>query len=138
LREPFYLVVPASHSLSRRKTVRLEDIPKDSRFLLLKEGHCFRDSTIAACEKSKLVPNVVFESGQFSTILAMVAAGTGISAVPRMAVQPARGCRFIRISSQGAARTLGIAMLSRHFQTKAHKTFLQHLLRAGAGFERPM
>jgi LysR family hydrogen peroxide-inducible transcriptional activator len=111
--------------------VRLEDIPKDSRFLLLKEGHCFRDSTIAACENSKLVPNVVFESGQFSTILAMVAAGTGISAVPRMAVQRARGCRFIPISNQDAARTLGVARLNRHFQTKAQKTFLQHLLRAG-------
>ncbi len=58
IREPFFLVVPESHSLSRRKLIRLGDIPKDSRFLLLKEGHCFRDSTIEACRKSRIAPNV--------------------------------------------------------------------------------
>jgi len=31
--------------------------------------------------------NVAFESGQLSTILAMVAAGTGVSVVPEMAVE---------------------------------------------------
>lgn len=132
LREPFFLVAPESHPLSRRKTIRLEEIPKESRFLLLKEGHCFRDSTIEACRKSRIAPNVVFETGQFATILAMVSAGMGISAIPKMAVQSARGCRFIRIENQAAARSLGVTMLSRHFQTRAQKIFLQHLLRTSA------
>ncbi|HXF26048.1 MAG TPA: LysR family transcriptional regulator [Bryobacteraceae bacterium] len=128
LEEPFFLVVPQSHPLARRKIIKLEDIPRKSRFLLLKEGHCFRDSTIAACKKSRIVPNVVFESGQFATILAMVASGMGISAVPKMAVQPARGCRFIRLANNGATRVLGATMLGRHFQTRAQRVFLQHLL----------
>lgn len=132
LREPFFLVAPESHPLSRRKTIRLEEIPRESRFLLLKEGHCFRDSTIEACRKSRIAPNVVFETGQFATILAMVSAGMGISAIPKMAVQSARGCRFIRIENQAAARSLGVTMLSRHFQTRAQKIFLQHLLRTSA------
>src|SRR5207248_3354758 len=87
-----------------------------------------------ACRKSRISPNVVFESGQFATILAMVSAGMGISAVPRMAVQPVRGCRFIRIGNGGATRTLSVAMSSRHFQTRAEKMFLQHLLRTTAAF----
>jgi LysR family transcriptional regulator, hydrogen peroxide-inducible genes activator len=132
LREPFFLVVPDAHPLARRKAVRLEDISKESRFLLLKEGHCFRDSTIAACRKSRIVPNVVFESGQFATILGMVSAGMGISAVPSMAVQSAKGCRFIRIGNDDATRSLGVTMLSRHFQTRAQKVFLQHLLKTTA------
>jgi LysR family transcriptional regulator, hydrogen peroxide-inducible genes activator len=136
LREPFFLVVPESHRLSRRKMIRLEEIPKDSRFLLLKEGHCFRDSTIEACRKSRIVPNVVFESGQFATILAMVSAGMGISAVPKMAVQRFPGCRFIRIANDQATRSLGITMLSRHFQSRAQKVFVQHLFRATAAFGR--
>ncbi len=136
LREPFFLVVPDSHSLSHRKVIRLEEIPKESRFLLLKEGHCFRDSTIEACAKSRVVPNVVFESGQFATILAMVSAGMGISAVPKMAVQWARGCRFIRIANDQATRSLGVTMLSRHFQTRAQKVFLQHLFRIAAAFPK--
>jgi LysR family transcriptional regulator, hydrogen peroxide-inducible genes activator len=132
LREPFFLVVPERHPLSRRKLIRLEDIPEESRFLLLKEGHCFRESTIEACRKSRLEPNVVFESGQFATILAMVSAGMGISAIPKMAVQSARGCRFVRIANEEATRSLGVTMLSRHFQTRAQKIFLQHLFRTTA------
>jgi LysR family transcriptional regulator, hydrogen peroxide-inducible genes activator len=128
LQEPFFLVVPQSHFLSGRKMIKLEEVPKQSRFLLLKEGHCFRDSIIAACRKSGIAANVVFESGQFATILAMVAAGMGISAVPKMAVQPAPGCRFIRVANNGATRTLGVSMLGRHFQTRAQKVFIQHLL----------
>ena len=73
-----------------------------------------------------------FESGQFATILAMVASGMGISAVPKMAVQPARGCRFIRLANNGATRVLGATMLGRHFQTRAQRVFLQHLRYNGA------
>ncbi|MBV8551121.1 MAG: LysR family transcriptional regulator [Acidobacteriaceae bacterium] len=136
LQEPFFLVVPQAHALSRRKIVRLEEVPKQSRFLLLKEGHCFRDSTIAACRKSRIAPNVIFESGQFATILAMVGAGMGVSAVPQMAVQPARGCRFLRLANDAATRTLGVSMLGRHFQTRAQKVFLQHLLRTAREIAR--
>lgn len=132
LREPFFLAVPDSHPLARRKTIRLEEISKESRFLLLKEGHCFRDSTIEACRKSRILPNVVFETGQFATILGMVSAGMGISAIPSMAVQSAKGCRFVRIGNDEAMRSLGVVMLSRHFQTRAQKVFLQHLLRITA------
>jgi LysR family transcriptional regulator, hydrogen peroxide-inducible genes activator len=136
LNEPFFLVVPEAHRLSRRKMIRLEEIPKESRFLLLKEGHCFRDSTIEACRKSRVSPNVVFESGQFATILAMVSANMGISAVPKMAVQSVHGCRFIQIGNEGATRTLAVAMRTRHFQTRAERVFLQHLFRMSATFNK--
>jgi LysR family hydrogen peroxide-inducible transcriptional activator len=136
LREPFFLVVPTSHALSQRKLIRLEEIPKESRFLLLKEGHCFRDSTIEACRKSRISPNVVFESGQFATILAMVSANMGISAVPRMAVQSVRGCRFIEIGNPGATRSLAVATRSRHFKTRAEQVFLQQLFQTSEAFSK--
>jgi LysR family transcriptional regulator, hydrogen peroxide-inducible genes activator len=136
LREPFFLVVPDPHPLSRRKAIRFEEVPNESRFLLLREGHCFRDSTIEACRKSRISPNVVFESGQFATILAMVSAGMGISAIPKMAVQSVRGCRFIRIANEDATRNVGVTMLSRHFQTRAEKIFLQHLFRTTSALRK--
>src|SRR5690348_8139565 len=136
LREPFCLVVPDPHPLSRRKAIRFEEVPNESRFLLLREGHCFRDSTIEACRKSRISPNVVFESGQFATILAMVSAGMGISAIPKMAVQSVRGCRFIRIANEDATRNVGVTMLSRHFQTRAEKIFLQHLFRTTSALRK--
>jgi len=124
--EPFFAVLPETHPRAHRKSVKLADL-KDDPFLLLKEGHCFRDSIIAACRKSKVKPNVVFESGQFATILAMVSAGMGVSAVPAMAVQKTGGCRFIRIVGKRSTRTIGIVKLRNHFETRAQRVFLNHV-----------
>ena len=124
--EGFYAVVPEGHSRANRKTIRLADLRNDP-FILLKEGHCFRDSMIAACRESKVKPNVVFESGQFATVLAMVGAGMGISAVPAMAVQKIRGCRYIRIADNRSSRKIGIVKLGRHFETRAQRVLWKHV-----------
>ncbi len=100
LRERLYLVVPRDHRLAKPSTIHLKQVEKDP-FLLLKEGHCFRDNTLSACGRARLDPNVVFESGQFTTILAMVAAGTAVSVVPQMAVESRPGCRLIPSPMRG-------------------------------------
>jgi LysR family hydrogen peroxide-inducible transcriptional activator len=96
-------------------------------FLLLKEGHCFRENTLSACGRAKVQPNVVFESGQFTTILAMVAAGTGVSVVPHMAVEAREGCCFIPLGDENAYRRIGIVQLKQHFRSRTHHAFLKHL-----------
>ncbi len=126
LREPLYLVVPDNHRLSSKSRVHLSDIEGDP-FLLLKEGHCFRENTLAACTRARLKPNVIFESGQFATILAMVAANTGVSVVPQMAVEKREGCRFIPITDEAACRRVGAVQLKRHFRSRAQDAFLKHL-----------
>jgi LysR family transcriptional regulator, hydrogen peroxide-inducible genes activator len=127
-RERLFLVVPRDHRLAAQRTVRLQQIENDP-FLLLKDGHCFRDNTLAACGRAKLQPNVVFESGQFATILAMVAAGTGVSIVPEMAIEPRGGCSFIPLADESAFRRVGIVQLKHHFRSRIHSAFLQHLQR---------
>jgi LysR family hydrogen peroxide-inducible transcriptional activator len=134
LREPLYLVVPQNHRLASKSRVHLKQIESDS-FLLLKEGHCFRENTLSACGRARLAPNVVFESGQFATILAMVAANTGVSVVPQMAVEKRDGCRFIPIADDGACRRVGVVQLRQHFSSRAQQAFLRHL-QEGAGAER--
>jgi LysR family hydrogen peroxide-inducible transcriptional activator len=128
LREPFFVVLSDRHPYAHRKSIRIEEL-RDERFLLLKEGHCFRDSTMQLCRKSKVIPQVVFESGQFATIMGMVSAGMGVSAVPQMAVQSIPGCSFIPIDDDRAMRRIGVVMLNRHYQTRAEKAFTQHLVR---------
>ena len=125
-RERLFVVVPGSHRLSRAPEVRLAEIEAEP-FLLLKEGHCFRENTLAVCGRARVRPNVAFESGQFATILAMVAAGVGVSIVPEMAVEERPGCRFIPLSEEGAYRRIGIAQLKRPFRRQIHRAFLEHL-----------
>jgi len=126
LSEPMYVVLPQRHRLASRASVALHQI-EEERFLLLKEGHCFRDNAIAACRRARLQPNVVFESGQLATILAMVAAGMGISLVPAMAVEPRRGCKFVPVVDAAAHRRIGTVQLKQHFSTRAQRAFLEHL-----------
>jgi LysR family hydrogen peroxide-inducible transcriptional activator len=125
LREGRYVVGPRDHRLAKQSTIHLKQVEKDP-FLLLKEGHCFRDNTLSACGRARLDPNVVFESGQFTTILAMVA-GTGVSVVPQMAVESRPGCRFIPLADEGEFRRVGIVQLKQHFRGRAHHGFLKHI-----------
>jgi LysR family hydrogen peroxide-inducible transcriptional activator len=129
-REPLYVVIPQNHRLASSHRVHLSQIENDP-FLLLKEGHCFRENTLAACGRARLQPNVVFESGQFTTILAMVAAGTGVSVVPEMAVEKKEGCRFLPLADDGSYRRVGIVQLKQHFRSRVHRAFVGHLLRKG-------
>ncbi len=124
-REPLYAVFPEKHSLARRKVISFREF-KDEPFLLLKEGHCFRENTLAACRRSRVAPNVVFESGQFATILAMVASGIGVSVVPAMAVQPGNGCSFVRIDDSRSYRSIGIVRTKHHFPTRALLALIEH------------
>jgi LysR family hydrogen peroxide-inducible transcriptional activator len=125
-RERLYVVVPQDHRLAASAHVHLAQIANDP-FLLLKEGHCFRENTLAACGRARLQPNVVFESGQFTTILAMVAAGTGVSVVPEMAVEKREGCRFLLLADEGSYRRVGIVQLKQHFRSRVHRAFVEHL-----------
>ena len=124
--EKFYAVLPAKHCLASRDSISLAELNREP-FLLLKEGHCFRDSVIAACNKLKMSPSIVFESGQFATILAMVSAGMGVSAVPAMALQPQPGCKFIPISGKHRTRIVGIVTSRHHYQSRAQRLLMKHM-----------
>jgi LysR family transcriptional regulator, hydrogen peroxide-inducible genes activator len=125
-RERMYAVVPEESKLASLPRLSLKQVESDP-FLLLKEGHCFRENTLAACRRARLHPNVVFESGQFTTILAMVAAGAGVSVIPEMAIEKREGCRFIPIADENAYRRVGVLELKRHFRSRVHQAFLGHL-----------
>jgi len=124
--EKFYAVLPEKHCLASRDSISLTELNREP-FLLLKEGHCFRDSVIAACNKVRMSPSIVFESGQFATILAMVSAGMGVSAVPAMAIQPQPGCKFIPISGKHSTRIVGIVTSRHHYQSRAQRLLMKHM-----------
>jgi len=124
--EKFYAVLPEKHRLASRASISLTELNRQP-FLLLKEGHCFRDSVIAACNRLKVSPSIVFESGQFATILAMVSAGMGVSAVPAMAVQPQLGCKFIPISGKHSTRVVGLVTSRHHYQSRAQRLLMKHM-----------
>jgi len=121
--EKLFAVLPRAHALAGRRRIRLDDL-RDDPFLLLRDGHCFRETAVAACKRARLHPQIVFESGQFSSILSMVSAGLGVSIVPAMAVEDRAGCRFIPLADERAERTIGAVTLKGRSRTRASEAFL--------------
>jgi LysR family transcriptional regulator, hydrogen peroxide-inducible genes activator len=124
--EKFFAVLPEKHRYALRRSINLAELDGEP-FLLLKEGHCFRDSLIAACNKAKMSPNVAFESGQFATILAMVAEGMGVSAVPAMAVHKYAGCKFVPITGKHSIRKIAMVTSRHHYQSRAQRLLMQQV-----------
>src|SRR2546430_6566469 len=108
LTERLFAALTKDHKLPRHSSLSLKSLRAEP-FLLLRDGHCFRDTAIAACDRARLHPQIVFESGQFSSLLSMVGAGMGVSIVPEMAIEKKSPCRYIRIADDQSVRTIGDA-----------------------------
>jgi LysR family hydrogen peroxide-inducible transcriptional activator len=128
LSEQLFAVVPKDHPLAGRRSVSLRDLRTES-FLLLRDGHCFRETSVAACSRARLKPRVVFESGQFSSLISMVGAGMGVSIVPEMAIRPDADCRYIRVEDDKAQRVVGAVVLRGRSLSRLQVAFLRHVQR---------
>ncbi|MES2787387.1 MAG: LysR substrate-binding domain-containing protein [Pseudomonadota bacterium] len=89
--EPFLAAVPSTHPLAARDTVTAQEL-KSETMLLLGNGHCFRDHVLEVCpEFARFSSNAEgirksFEGSSLETIKHMVAAGMGVTVVPRLSV----------------------------------------------------
>lgn len=131
LTERLYAALPPDHPRAGAASVSLRDL-REERFVLLRESHCFRDIALTACHRARLDPRVAFESGQFSSLLGMVAAGVGVSLVPEMAIDRSFPCRYVRIADPKATRTIAAARLRGRSFSRVQEGFMQSL-EGGAG-----
>ena len=89
--EPFMAAVPSAHPLAARSSITAEEIKKET-MLLLGNGHCFRDHVLEVCPEFARFSShsdgirKSFEGSSLETIKHMVAAGMGITLVPRLGV----------------------------------------------------
>lgn len=83
-RDEFLLAVGRRHRLAGAKSVRLEDVA-DEDLLLLEEGHCLREQALEVCRLAKLGRTRDVQAVGLSTICQMVAAGQGVTLLPRSA-----------------------------------------------------
>jgi len=129
--EPLFAAVPRDHASARAKSIALREL-RGAPFVMLRDGHCFRDLSIAACAHARVTPRIAFESDQFSSVLGMVAAGVGVSLVPEMAIDPHAGCRYVRLSDARATRTIVAAVLRGRSFNRVQQAFLEGLQGKGA------
>jgi LysR family hydrogen peroxide-inducible transcriptional activator len=121
--EPLFAALPKDHPRAGAESVALKNL-RGEPFVMLRDGHCFRDLSLATCTHARITPNITFESDQFSSVLGMVAAGVGISLVPEMAIDRNAGCRYVRLSDSLATRTIVAAVLRGRSFNRVQRAFL--------------
>jgi DNA-binding transcriptional LysR family regulator len=87
-REPFVLVVPASHKLAKRKRVRLSEVSGED-FVMYERAYApgFHDLIFGMLRDAGIVPNVSQTAAEIATLISLVDAHMGIAILPASAVK---------------------------------------------------
>jgi LysR family hydrogen peroxide-inducible transcriptional activator len=85
LKDPFVVAMPVGHPLAKKKRIAIADLEKEP-VLLLDDGHCFRTQVLALCSKAG-VRETDFRATSLATLVQMVSAGSGITLLPKLAVE---------------------------------------------------
>ena len=89
--EPFMAALPMQHPLASQASITTDQL-KNETMLLLGNGHCFRDHVLEVCPEFARYASQAdgirktFEGSSLETIKHMVAAGMGVTLVPRLSV----------------------------------------------------
>ena len=87
-REPFVLVVPASHGLAKRKRVRLRELAgEDFVGVERASAPAFHDLIFGKLRDAGIVPNVSQSAAEIPTLISLVASDMGVSILPASAVK---------------------------------------------------
>ncbi len=114
--EPFLAALPPDHRLAARAEVAEGELAED--ILVLADGHCLRDQTLAACGRSGALGSAM-RATSLSTLLNMVAAGYGTTLIPGLAAGTAQDAGIVlRPLAARTDRTIRIAWRA-HFPRRA-------------------
>ncbi len=105
--EEFLLAVPSNHSWSKLKSIKTSDLA-NQRLLLLNDGHCLREQALSFCFQTQAVEMENFRATSLETLRHMVAAGVGITLIPKLAYRKGDGMNYIPFSDSKPTRNLGL------------------------------
>ena len=137
LTEEIFLLVPASHPLATRKSIRLIEA-RDEAFVSLKAGHGLRDMADELCKRAGFVPNVAFEGDEISTVRGLVTAGLGVTFLAARSWQDSTGLPIVplHITEPTCYRTIGLAWLKDRYLSVAARHFQQFIIEYFAQFDQ--
>ena len=108
----FALALPATHPLEAQGGVTETEL-RGERLLLLEEGHCLRDQTLAVAQAGGASELDDFRASSLATVVQMVASGYGCTILPELAVPvevgDRQGIRVVPFKRPPPVRTVGLA-----------------------------
>ncbi len=144
--EPFVVALPAQHAWARRKAIASTEL-KEQTMLLLGAGHCFRDQVLEVCPELSRFSQAsagiqkTFEGSSLETIRHMVAAGIGITVLPRTACavpRPDDPLRYVPFEEPAPSRRVALAWRKSFGRAPAIEALRRAILGCGLNGATPL
>ena len=120
--EEFMLAMSEQRTPNKRKTIKQTEL-KDEQLLLLDEGHCLRDQALIFCQNIHATESKQFRATSLETLRHMVASGSGMTLIPKLACQKDDGIFYLPFAHPRPSRTIGFLWR----QVSARKSLLQDI-----------
>lgn len=135
LDDPMYVILPRTHPLARRRTLRLADLA-DEQWTLGSTGSCPDTSIfLRTCQAAGFEPRIAFESDDYPAIQGFVAAGMGVSFVPDLALMTVRDDIVVRsLGARPPVRRIMAATLRGSYCSPAREAMLAVLTEVSQDF----
>ncbi len=132
--EPFLAALPPDHALAGHDTVAEADLVAD--LLVLADGHCLRDQTLAACGQAGALGGTL-RAASLSTLLNMVAAGYGTTLIPGLAAGLAQDAGLVlRRLARQTGRTVRMVWRARSPRQQAIGAVAEVIAQRLSGFDK--
>jgi molybdate transport repressor ModE-like protein len=133
LEDPMLAVLPGGHRLAGRRTLRLDDLAGEPWVLGGGPGCSDRATILRACHAAGFEPRVTvdFPTDDYNATQGMVAAGAGVTLLPRLALAVPRDDLTVRpLAGAGPTREV-VAAVRRGDQAPATLAMLEQVGQAG-------
>jgi DNA-binding transcriptional LysR family regulator len=136
LDDRYEAILPAGHPLSGRRRLRLADLSEDPWVASTDACGC-RQITESVCREAGFEPRVAFEADETSAAQALVAAGVGVSLLPRLALTALHPGVVARTLTDAPFRRVSAARLAGAYASPAGDAMLQTIRDVADEFREP-
>ncbi|SFS65142.1 LysR family transcriptional regulator [Paenibacillus sp. BC26] len=123
---PLHLVVSSDHPFANEESISLKKITGEP-FVSLKHNCSLRDSLLSRFHQLNFTLASTYDAEDLHTVAGFVAAGLGISVLPKTAGLNIEGLRWINIQEEGWLWEIGLHLKKERFLSPATQRFVSFI-----------
>ncbi len=130
--ERMYVALPPDHPLAGRPALNLAELADDSWLCGNSESSC-RQLTLRSCERAGFVPQIAYESNDYTVMQALVSAGMGVTLIPDLALMlPSPDVALAKVLPEAPIRRVWAATLGAGSRSAGAVAMVDLLAEVGA------
>jgi DNA-binding transcriptional LysR family regulator len=134
--DPYDALLPAGHPLAERRRLSLSDLCDEPWIASTSMAGC-RQITEASCRAASFEPKIAFEADETLAAQALVAAGVGVTLLPRLALSVHHPSTVARALRDAPVRRVLAARIEGGFHSPASEAMLRILQDVAGEFSGP-